>query len=77
MEVFNLKIGSVIINKDNKRFVVTEVNNGKIIEKEKLEDFISDIVVIKYGDDYKTIREILEECCDKYLKHNEIIDEIE
>lgn len=69
-----MKVGTVVSTKENGLLVITELADGKVERFEKLEDYISDIVMVKFGDEYKTIKEILNACCEQYVMENEMID---
>lgn len=76
--MYVLKVGTVVKTKENGLLVITEMNNGKVNRFEKLEDYISSIILVKFNDEYKTIKEILDICCEAYVTNNELIhfDEI-
>ncbi len=68
-----MPIGDVIKTSDEELRVITKIENGYPYTQ-RLEEYISEIAIIKYGDDFKTIKEVIQHCCDEYLKGKEIID---
>lgn len=70
----NLKVGNVVKTKENGLLVITEMENGKVKRFEKLEDYISEIITVKFGDEYRSIKDIVEAGCEQYLSENEMIE---
>lgn len=68
-----MKVGTVVETKENGLLVITEMENGNVKRFEKLEDYISDIVMVKFGDEYRTIKKIVDTCCEQYVSENEMI----
>jgi hypothetical protein len=68
-----LKIGTVVQTKENGLLVITDFENGQVKRFEKLEDYIADVVVVKFNDEYRTIKEVLDMCCEEYVVNNELI----
>jgi formylmethanofuran dehydrogenase subunit C len=68
-----MKNGTVICDSDNNKWVITEMENGEIVRKEPLESYVSNIVVVEFNGEYRTIKEITEICCQNYMDNNEII----
>lgn len=68
-----MKLGDVIQDSDN-LYVVTELENDQVTRRELLRDYISKVVIVKVGNEYKQINEVLDEFCDEYLRKNNIIN---
>ncbi|PLR99590.1 hypothetical protein [Bacillus sp. T33-2] len=68
-------IVGTVISKDNGLHVVTRViNDSVIMNTQPLEEYISRNVMIKYGGEFKTIKEIIDIESDKYLSNRKVID---
>jgi hypothetical protein len=69
-----MKVGK-LINKDNQlQVIVRVVNDNVITHTEPLEDYISKNVMINYNGELRTIREIIEIECYKYVGENDVIE---
>lgn len=65
-EVFYLDLGDVI-KVDDKHYVVTEISNGQVTTRVLLEDFVSANLVIMYDGEYRTIKDVIQIHCEKYI----------
>lgn len=68
-----VEIGTVLINSDNEKFVVTEVTDGVITEKKRLEDYVASTVLVRIGDEMKSIKSIVDHYSNGYLHENETV----
>lgn len=68
-----MELGTVVY-KENIPYVITKITNGQVNETVKLEDYITKNVFIKHQGEYKTLRNIIEMHCKKYLSTHEAIE---
>lgn len=68
-----MKIGSIISN-ENGLYVITEIVNGQVVSTEKLEDYIIKNVYVGFDGSLRTLKEIVDFHCDKYISENQVID---
>jgi hypothetical protein len=69
-----MKLGK-LINKDNQlQVIIRVVNDNVITHTEPLEDYICKNVMINYNGEFRTIREIIEIECYKYVGKNDVIE---
>lgn len=69
-----MKVGK-LINKDDGLHVIRRViNDNVIMETEPLDEYISKNIVINYSGELRTIKEIIDLECYKYVGKNDVID---
>lgn len=56
-----------VIKVDDKHYVVTEISNGQVATRVLLEDFVSANLVIMYDGEYRTIKDVIQTHCEKYI----------
>lgn len=62
-----VKVGNVIKNK-NGLFVITQVENGTVLDTESIEDYIINNAFVVEDGERKTIQEMIQRRSDMYLK---------
>lgn len=62
-----VKVGNVIKNK-NGLFVITQVENGTVLDTESIEDYIINNAFVVEDGERKTIQEVIQRRSDMYLK---------
>lgn len=62
-----VKVGNVIKNKHG-LFVITQVENGTVLDTESIEDYIINNAFVVEDGERKTIQEVIQRRSDMYLK---------